>query len=192
MRVRWTRDDCAALERAGVLNYRYELIDGVILRKMPQNTRHARLVRIAMLWLCGIYGQEYVLNQASVRVRRDDDSYNTPEPDVILLNKRDVDLTNAQPMPEDISLLIEIASTTPDYDLGTKAGLYARAGIPEYWVAHLDERVVYVHTNPTPDGKYTRIEKRETETLLPRNAPANAAPLPVSDLLPPIDEAPKE
>ena len=62
-----------------------------------------------------------------------------------------------------------------------------RAGVAEYWVAHLDERVVYVHTNPTPDGGYTRIERREPDTLLPLNAPTNAVPLPVADLLPPVE-----
>ena len=49
MRVLWTRDHCAALERAGTLDYRYELVEGVILRESPANLRHARLVREARL-----------------------------------------------------------------------------------------------------------------------------------------------
>ena len=37
--VRWTRDDCQKLENAGVLTYKYELIEGVIYKldqKFPQ------------------------------------------------------------------------------------------------------------------------------------------------------------
>lgn len=34
--VVWTRDDCERLEALGFLDYRYELINGVIIRKMPQ------------------------------------------------------------------------------------------------------------------------------------------------------------
>ncbi len=187
MRVRWTRDDCEAFERAGVLTYRYELMDGVILRKMPQNIRHNHLIIDALFWLAGIFTKEYLLSQSSIHVASDEDENYNPEPDVILLNKPKGAITTPQPRPEDVRLLIEIADTTSGYDLGTKARLYARAGVPEYWVAHLDKRVVYVHTNPTPDGEYTRIERCEPDALLPLNAPANAVPLPVADLLPPVE-----
>ena len=125
MRVRWTRDDCEAFERAGVLTYRYELMDGVILRKMPVSIRHARLVREAVLWLCGTFGKTYVLDQTTIHVLREDDTYNAPEPDIILLNKPDTEVLTSEPRPEDVRLLIEIANTMPDYDLGTKARLYA-------------------------------------------------------------------
>lgn len=184
MRVIWTRKNCEDLERAGVLDYRYELIEGVILRKMPQNIRHARLVRRAMFWLGGVFGEDHVLDQATIHVHLEDDMTNAPEPDVILLNKRDTEISTAQPRPEDVRLLIEIADSTKNYDLGTKASLYARAGVPEYWVVSVDERAVYVHTHPTEAGTYTRSEVREGESLTPIDAPSSAA-IPVSDLLPP-------
>lgn len=183
MRVVWTRTDCETLERAGVLNYRYELIEGVILRKMPQNIRHARLVRRALLWLVGAFGEDYVLDQATVHVHWADDSSNAPEPDVILLNKPDTEIPTTQPRPEDVRLLIEIADSTRNYDLGTKAALYARAGVPEYWVVSVEERVIYIHTAPQPDGNYTRREAKETETLSPVGYPD--AVIAAMDLLPP-------
>ncbi len=185
MRVIWTRADCETLERAGVLNYRYELIEGVILRKMPQSIRHARLVRRALLWLVGAFGEDYVLDQATIRVHWADDTTNAPEPDVILLNKHDTEITTTQPRPEDMRLLIEIADSTKNYDLGTKAALYARAGVPEYWVVSVEERVIYVHTAPRPDGSYTRRDARETETLSPVGYPD--AVIAATDLLPPTD-----
>ena len=78
------------------------------------------------------FGKEYVLDQATIHVRRDDDSLNAPEPDVILLNKPDTTIKTIQPVLEDVRLLIEIADSTAAYNLGTKSTLYTRAGIPEY------------------------------------------------------------
>jgi len=142
LRVLWTRDQCDALERAGVLTYRYELIEGVILRNMSQNMRHARLVREALLWLAGAFGKQYVFDQTTIHVHWADDTTNAPQPDVILLNKPDTAIPTAQPRPQDIRLLIEISDSTRSYDLGTKAALYARAGIPEYWAVCVEERVI--------------------------------------------------
>ncbi|HTE58946.1 MAG TPA: Uma2 family endonuclease, partial [Solirubrobacteraceae bacterium] len=39
----------------------------------------------------------------------------------------------------------------------TKPMVYARAGIPLYWVIDLDNRRAVVHTSPGPDG-YGRVE----------------------------------
>jgi hypothetical protein len=38
------------------------------------------------------------------------------------------------PRPGDLRLAVEISDTTLGFDLTTKAELYARAGIVEYWV----------------------------------------------------------
>jgi Uma2 family endonuclease len=80
-------------------------------------------------------------------------------------------------------LAIEVADSTRNMDLGTKAALYARAGVPEYWVVSVEERIVYVHTAPQPDGSYARVEKREPEILAPSFAPD--ATVSVAALLPP-------
>ena len=37
------------------------------------------------------------------------------------------------PGPADLLLVLEISDTTLEFDLTVKAGLYARAGIREYW-----------------------------------------------------------
>lgn len=184
MRVRWTRDDCEALEHAGVLNYRYELIAESLLRRSPVTISQARVVREVMLWFADVFGEERIVSHAAIHVGRDDDATNVPEPDIILLNKPDTDVPTDQPRPEDIRLLIEVADSTKDYDLGTKAALYARAGIPEYRVVSTAERRVYVHTNPQPEGSYTRREAKETGSLTPPGAPPSAAKL-VRELLPP-------
>lgn len=181
--VIWTRKDCDRLEHLGFLDYKYELINGVIIRKMPQNKRHAYCVNKAIRWMHGAFDWSFTQTQSSIRVALPDNPINKPEPDVVLLNKPLLEVAGDQPGPEDMRLAIEIADSTRDMDLGTKASLYARAGVPEYWVVSVEERTVYIHTQPQPDGSYTRVEKKDTEMIAPSFAP-DAAIL-VSALLPP-------
>ena len=60
------------------------------------------------------------------------------------------------PYPEDIHLLIEVADRTLSRDRGAKLIIYARAGIPEYWIVNLIEQQLEVYTEPdTQAGTYT-------------------------------------
>ena len=183
--VIWTRDDCERLEELGFLDYRYELINGVIIRKMPQNKRHAYCVNEAIHWMHGHFDRRETQTQSSVLLADDDNRLNKPEPDLLILNKPLLDVSDNKPAPEDMRLAIEIADSTKNYDLGTKATLYARASVPEYWVVSIDERRVYIHTDPQPDtGTYTRTEATDADTIAPRFAPT--ATVAVRDLLPPL------
>ena len=152
--VRWTRDDCAAFEKAGFLNYRYELIEGVIY-KMSQNIRHARFIIKVIMWLVGLFGEDFVFSQTTIDVSPEDNPTSIPMPDAGVLN------TNSEsiwpfPKPSQILFCIELSDTTLDYDLYMKAGLYARAGIPEYWVIDIPGRKLHVHRDPS-EGEYQSI-----------------------------------
>ncbi len=188
MRVRFSRTDCEAMERAGLLPYRYELVDSTVLRKPPRDLRVARLARQTMLWLVNALGEEFVLSGAGCFVHPHDNDTNAPEPDVLLLNKPDTAIPTKQPRPEDVRLFIEISDSTEAYDLGTKAALYVRAGVPEYWVVSVEERVIYRHL-PQADGTYSRTEWRDGQTLAPLDAPGGIG-IDLADLLPPLAENP--
>ena len=79
------------------------------------------------------------------------------------MNKSGTQILARELRPEDISLIIEVSDTTLDYDLRTKAGVYCRAGVPQYLVIDVNARLVYVHTL-TGRGVYTR------ETRVPGEA----------------------
>jgi Uma2 family endonuclease len=51
-----------------------------------------------------------------------------------------------------VPLLVQIADTSLENDLGDKLRLYARAGIPEYWVADVNGRVVHQMWSPNAGG----------------------------------------
>jgi Uma2 family endonuclease len=78
-----------------------------------------------------------------------------PEPDFAMIRRQpDQRHPYAQDhaTSSDVYLLIEIADTSPTYDLGTKAAAYALDGIPELWVLDLAGDRVIVHREPTSDG----------------------------------------
>ena len=47
--------------------------------------------------------------------------------------------------------MIEVADTSRETDLGAKLELYARAGIPEFWIVDLTTDGVLVGRNPGGD-----------------------------------------
>ncbi len=181
--VAWTREDCKALKAAGFLTYRYELIEGVIIRKMGQNRQHSLCVTRAMVWLIQHFDPDCVQTQSSIYVADSDNRVNQPEPDVALLKRPLQELETDQPLPDDVQLVIEVADSTLLYDRGSKAGLYARAQIAEYWVVSVDERKLYVHTDPA-NGVYTRAIFEEGDVVAPRHA--LQATVRISDWLTPI------
>ena len=104
-----------------------------------------------------------------------------PEPDVTLLRYRADFYKGKFPEPEDVLLLVEVAESSLDYDRRTKEPLYARAGIPEYWIVDLIHREIIVHRDPSR-SRYRSIQTLKAgESIAPLAFPEVS--LAVSDLL---------
>jgi Uma2 family endonuclease len=180
-RVRWTRADCAMLESSGALTYRYELIEGDIVRKMGQKLSHRVGISRVTAWAYRLFGDSLVQSQANINVSPEDNPTSEPEPDVCVLNLPLSELID-NPISAQIALLIEVSDTTLKFDLTTKKNLYARAGISEYWVLDLTNKKLIIHREPAGDD-YKRIaEHDESEMVAPLSCPDQ--PVRVSELLP--------
>lgn len=181
----WTRADCTRLEAAGILNYRYELVEGIINR-MSQNMPHRTGVSRLTGWLYRIFTEDYVQSQSPINVAPEDNPTSRPEPDVAVLTVSLPELTRQNPeldpTSEQVRLIVEVADSTLRYDLITKAGLYARAGIPEYWVLDLNGRKLHIFRRPA-DGHY-RDSSEYTETDIVSCSYAPTQTIVVSALLP--------
>jgi Uma2 family endonuclease len=92
------------------------------------------------------------------------------EPDVTVLHSSFRDL-NGNPQPSNIALAVEIADTSLRQDLTAKAGLYARAGIAEYWVVNLKHRRLHVFREPSAGVYSARFEVGETDAVSPLAQP---------------------
>ena len=126
-----------------------ELIDGEVFVLSPEWRPHFRIksellfrLRLAVEGLALPF---FVGTEGSIALSDTD----MPRPDILLTSEPDGD----GPVPRaSVPLLVEIASTTVDDDLGSKAVRYAAASIPEYWVVDLQSRKVHVMWSPEAQG----------------------------------------
>jgi Uma2 family endonuclease len=170
-RKRWTRAECEILDSLGLLAGEHlELIDGELINKKGRTSRHVISGMLLHEWLVGIFEFWHVLSHETIDVAPRDNPSNEPEPDLVVLRESFVEL-KARPQPENVLLVIEVADSTLSFDLATKAPLYARAGIPEYWVLDVNNRRFIVHREPI-DGTYTSVlVYHEEESVAPLAAP---------------------
>ena len=171
-RKRWTRAQCEALDASGLLAGEHlELIDGELINKLGKNRPHVIAVALLFSWLREAFGAGFVHQEAPIDVAADDNTANEPEPDLIVLTRPMTEFLTKNPGPSDVRLVIEVSDSTLYLDLKTKAALYARAGIADFWVLDVNARRLIVHRNPT-DGEYTAIHVyREQEPVSPLAAP---------------------
>jgi Uma2 family endonuclease len=139
-----------------------ELHDGRIIQMnakyLPHVGMQALLVRqIGNLLLAA--GQLKCVPEPTIQL----DHYNSREPDVAVYAPR-ADMTKVL-YPEAVWLIIEVANDSVSTDLGEKADLYARAGVPDYWVVDLQSQVTHVHGNPSANGYANRSVVRFDEPL---------------------------
>ena len=94
-----------------------------------------------------------------------------PQPDVMLLKRRDDFYEGGHPKPSDVLLLIEVSDTTIDYDRNRKLSAYARAGIPEVWIVSRPDRRIEAYTSPS-EGAYSNVRHvGPTESIAPKSFP---------------------
>lgn len=183
----WTR---AEYHRAGELGLfgpeeRLELIAGEVIRKMtPQHSRHASGVQYASDALRAVFSAGFVVRvQLPLAIGTDSE----PEPDVAVVRGKASDYVADHPTTA--VLVVEVADSTVRFDRTTKANLYASAGVPEYWVVDLNDRLLEVRRNPAPkpgapfSHEYTTLTRHGVrDTVSPLAAPH--AKIAVADLIP--------
>jgi len=156
VRLAFTTADYHRMGEIGIFKpgNRVELIDGEVRIMSPIGTRHAAFViRLSEVLTVQVGKAAIVSVQNPVQLN----DYTEPQPDLLLLRRRDDYYENALPQAADVMLLIEVSDTTLAYDRQEKLPRYARAGIPEVWIAVADDdrekRVVERYTDPQ-DNQY--------------------------------------
>jgi Uma2 family endonuclease len=147
---------------------RLELIYGELREMTPIGSEHEVIVDDLMEWsiLNLPRGKVRVRVQNSIGIPILDSA---PEPDLAWVARRDY--RRGRPTGEDVLLVIEVSESTLRFDLGTKAELYAAAGISDYWVVNISDRCIVVHRDPV-DGRYRNVRTfRESEEIRPLSMP---------------------
>jgi Uma2 family endonuclease len=149
------------LDAGFFVGQRFELIDGDLIDKMGQNPQHASSIGRVSRRLTSLCGMDTVLVQVPIEASVADSNRSLPEPDVAVLRELKADYDVRHPRGDETLLVVEIAETTVAFDLSRKAILYARAGVPEYWVLDLVRRVLVVHRQS--DGSQFKLIQIHTE-----------------------------
>jgi Uma2 family endonuclease len=143
----WTVEDYHRMLGAGILSPedRVELLEGQIVEMVPQNPPHASRIDDGGDYLKALFAQ-----RAKVRVKLPVTLApgSEPEPDFAIVRPDPNRYRDRHPGPQDILLLIEVADATLTRDRTHKAAIYAKAGIPEYWIIDLPQRQMIALQNP--------------------------------------------
>jgi Uma2 family endonuclease len=179
---RYTREQYHELARLGHFDgKRVELVFGEIVEMSPVGWFHRGACRkldralTAAFAGCGWVDKNETL----------DLGHSEPVPDVAVFAGTFEDYSAH---PTCALLVAEVADTTLNYDLTTKAELYATAGVPEYWVLDVNSRGLHVFRAPQPSAALGVISSRTRTTravgdcVSPLGAPH--ASIAVADLLP--------
>ena len=176
----WTADEFYRAAAAGEFEDpdRLELIHGRLIETMPQSPLHrACRVRVSRLLSAALTPRLQVTGECPVHIAFDGE----PIPDILVTRGSAAEDPTRHPRPEEVALLVEIAVTSGENDLGEKALLYAQAGITDYWVALPERQHIVVHRDPESDGYQTIAIAGPEATVTPLAAPD--VTLSVRDLL---------
>jgi Uma2 family endonuclease len=128
----------------GLSRRRIELIHGELREMSPAGPFHEALIRYLTRWSVKNASENFEVSvQCGIAL---DELESVPEPDIAWVQKKNY--RRRRPKSADVVLIIEIADSSRDYDLGEKLALYAEAGIQEYWVVNVPKIGVDVFRNP--------------------------------------------
>lgn len=165
-RYRFTVDDYHRMAEAGILGEddRVELIEGEILQMSPIGGKHIGcVIRLTQVFRRIPETTAIISVQNPIRVGDNGE----PQPDLVLLRPKGDYYASGAPTPPDILLVVEVADSSVEYDRQIKAPLYARSGIPEYWLVDVGREHVIVFREPIEDTYRTTQVFRRGEKLSP-------------------------
>lgn len=149
-----------------------ELLEGALVEMTPQGGPHRRaVVSLANRLVRQLPDDLFVAPQVPMATAADSE----PEPDVYVI---DAAANDSDDHPSWAHVVIEVAVTSQRTDLLHKSRIYARAGIPQYWVVDLPGDRVVVHTDPQGDA-YASVDARPLDTPLE----IRGMPIVLADLL---------
>ncbi len=154
----------------------FELIQGQILRKErqgqgedPMTVGHKHAVAVNGL---SLLNPKLIKRGCHMRVQQPITlpPYNEPEPDGAVVVGRNEDYIDHHPAAKEVLCVIEVSEATLEHDRTNKQQIYASAGIKQYLIVNLVDRVVEVYTQPMMEngryGQTVTLTERQQVTLM--------------------------
>lgn len=131
-----------------------ELLDGLLVQKMPTSTDHATVARLVAALLRQVVPAGWFVDEdkpMTIQPRSE------PEPDTSVIRGRIRDYLRRHPSPTDTALVVEVSYSSYARDRGEKWAIYARDGVPVYWIVNLEAAPARLEVYSLPvDGEYTQ------------------------------------
>ena len=156
---------------------RLELIEGAILAVGPQGSRHFTGIELIVDALRRAFGAVHRVRVQGPLTAVEDSE---PEPDVAVVAGEARDFRDGHPTTA--LLVVDVSDDSLRHDRTVKQRLYARCGVPEYWILALPVERLEVHRDPADDGYRSVSIHRPGETVAPLAYPDAA--IAIDDLLP--------
>ena len=164
-RHRLTVRDFLILDEAGAFEGlgHVELIEGEIFVMAPLYIGHSRVLAELTIDLGNAVRSLSSTLQTLTPVSAKLDLHSLPEADVVVADLAgfEGDLVTL----DIVRLLVEVSASSLRHDLGRKLRLYARTGVPEYWVADVDGRRIIRFHAPAGETYAERAEFAFGETI---------------------------
>jgi len=182
----WTRAEYDRLIEIGVFRPGdpVELLGGELVVAEPQSSPHYTAIGLVEEALHAAFGAGWLIRQQGP-IALDDQS--EPEPDVAVARGTLRDYSHEHPARP--VLVVEVAVSSLALDRQHKGSLYARAGLEDYWILNLVDRVLEVYRQPVADTaaafgwRYGSRQTLEADGTIAPLAALDAA-VRVADLLP--------
>lgn len=163
----WTRNDYGRMAAAGLLapDARVELINGTIYDRPPQTSLHSTSLHLGLRVLQRAFPDHYVRIQSPLALGED----SAPEPDLAVVPGAIEDYDHSHPTTA--VLVVEVADESLSHDRKRKAPLYARHGIPEFWLVNLKTSSLEVFRAPLEGDYQNRTVFRAGDSVSPLARP---------------------
>jgi Uma2 family endonuclease len=159
-----------------------ELLEGYLVEKHVRNPPHEMALRRLTARLQPLTPGWFIQIQGAVALGDSE-----PEPDGAAIRGDETSCDGRLPAPADLGLVIEISDSSLAFDRRDKGRIYARAGIPVYWIVNVADRQIEVYTDPDPAAQppayRARTDYRPGDQLPITLDAKQVGTIPVSELL---------
>ena len=134
---------------AEVIGDNVELLDGYIVEREDVKPSHVLITGRLKLRLEMVLPPGWFVRKEEPLSIPD---ASQPRPDLAVVRGGLEDYPDRHPGPADTAMVAEVSDASLAHDQGEKRLIYARAGIPVYWVVDLKARQVEVYSRPAQGG----------------------------------------
>ncbi len=163
---------------------RVELLENYVVLKMPGNPPHDGTIQVIAKRLGRRVPAGWDMRVPLSLTLPD----SQPEPDIAVCRGDETAYLTRHPVPVDVGLIIEVADSSLLRDQRDKTRIYARAGIPIYWIVNLVDRRIEVYSQPsgpTSIPAYGAFQTFQPTDSAPLQLDGQvAAMIPVAELMP--------